>query len=352
MAAGCDVASVFVNDDVGAESVAALARAGVTHISLRCAGYDNVDLQAAAAAGITVTRVPTYSPASVAEHALALTLALARNVARAVARCKESNYELSGLVGFQLRGKTVGIVGTGAIGTCAAAAFHGLGCRVVAFDPNPSPAARPYCSYVPTLDRLLAESDVVSLHVPLLPSTHHMINKESISRMKHGAVLVNVSRGALIDTPAVLDGLQSGRVGGLALDVYEREKGAREGGGGGARRVVGRGPPTPLPYPSQPSSMRTWARSSPPTGCTSSTEVLGWWRGWGRAGPNPLKGKTDPETVLSTEFAILQSLPNVVVTPHCAFLTTEALGEIGRTVAANIQDVAAGRPCANEVKAR
>lgn len=98
--------------------------------------------------------------------------------------------------------------------------------------------------------------------------------------------------------------------------------------------------------------MRTWARSSPPTGCTSSTEVLGWWRGWGRAGPNPLKGKTDPETVLSTEFAILQSLPNVVVTPHCAFLTTEALGEIGRTVAANIQDVAAGRPCANEVKAR
>jgi len=252
VAAGCDVASVFVNDDVGAESVAALARAGVTHISLRCAGYDNVDLQAAAAAGITVTRVPTYSPASVAEHALALTLALARNVARAVARCKESNYELSGLVGFQLRGKTVGIVGTGAIGTCAAAAFHGLGCRVVAFDPNPSPAARPYCSYVPTLDRLLAESDVVSLHVPLLPSTHHMINKESISRMKHGAVLVNVSRGALIDTPAVLDGLQSGRVGGLALDVYEREKGAREGGGGGrgGSLVEARPPHTPiLPSP-------------------------------------------------------------------------------------------------------
>lgn len=299
LAAGCAVASIFVNDDASAPSIAALARAGVTHIALRCAGYDNVDLKAAAEHGITVTRVPSYSPCSVAEHALALTLTLVRSVHRAVNRMRESNFELSGLVGRQLRGKVVGVVGTGAIGVEACRIFHGVGCRVLAFDPVPNPAARSCASYVASLDALLRQSDIVSLHVPLLPSTHHMINADSLRTMKPGAVLVNVSRGALIDTGAVIDALSTGRLGGLALDVYERE-------------------------------------------ASIFFEDLG---------EIELDDAARMRRRLDRELLLLMAFPQCIVTPHCAFLTREALDEIGRTVVANIDDVAAGRACANEVRA-
>lgn len=267
------------------------------HVSLRCAGYDNVDLAAAAGLGLRVTRVPTYSPCSVAEHALALTMTLTRSVHRAVNRMRESNFELSGLVGRQLRGKTVGIVGTGAIGCEAAHIFHGVGCRVVAYDPFPNPAARPYCSFVASLESLLHQADIVSLHVPLLPSTHHMINRDSLASMKRGAVLVNVSRGGLINTGAVIDALHSGQLGGLAIDVYERE-------------------------------------------ASIFFEDLGEVE------------FSDRLAIFDRDLALLQSFPNAVVTPHCAFLTQEALAEIAHTVVANIEAVGAGRACENEVVAK
>src|SRR4051812_17288671 len=216
----------FVNDRVDRASLEALAKLGVKHVALRCAGFNSIDLAAAKELGITATRVPAYSPYAVAEHAVALLLALNRKIPRANNRVHDLNFSLSGLVGFDLHGKTAGIFGTGKIGRIAAQILRGFGMRVLAYDPYESPEwAQQYGIEYTEPQTLARESDVVSLHTPLTPETHHIINERTLELMKPGAVLINVSRGALIDTKALIEALKSGHVGGVGLDVYEEEEG-------------------------------------------------------------------------------------------------------------------------------
>lgn len=225
-ASGAEAVCVFVNDKVDRACLVALANAGVRLLALRCAGFNNVDLGAAAGLGITVTRVPAYSPYAVAEHTVALLQTLNRKIHRAYNRVREGNFSLSGLVGFDLHGKTIGILGTGRIGRITAQIFRGYGCEVLAADPFPDAAwADEHGIRYRNLDELLAASDVVSLHMPLTPETYHLLGKETIARMKDGAFLVNTSRGKLVDSAEVIAALKSGKLGGVALDVYEEEEG-------------------------------------------------------------------------------------------------------------------------------
>lgn len=225
-AAGAQAVCVFVNDQVDATCIAMLAQHGVRLIALRCAGFNNVDLAGAKAHGIAVVRVPAYSPHAVAEHAVALLLTLNRQIHRAYNRVRDLDFSLHGLVGFDLHGKTVGIVGTGRIGRVAAEVFRGFGTRLLGYDPYPKAEWAAACGleYLP-LDELLAQSDIVSLHLPLTPESRYLINRQTVAGMKRGAVLVNTSRGKLIDTTAVIEALKSGHLGGVALDVYEEEEG-------------------------------------------------------------------------------------------------------------------------------
>lgn len=226
LADGCGAVCVFVNDRVDADVLAALSRLGVRLVALRCAGFNNVDLAAAQRHGIAVVRVPDYSPHAVAEHAVALILALDRKLVRANSRVRDGNFSLDGLVGFDLFGKTVGVVGTGKIGSTFAEIMKGFGCRVLAFDvaPDVDLENRGVLSYV-TLSTLYADSDIISLHVPLNSQTRHMIDGEAIAEMKRGVMLINTGRGALIDTSALVEALKSGQVGAAGLDVYEEEEG-------------------------------------------------------------------------------------------------------------------------------
>ena len=251
---------------------------------IRLAGFNHVDLAAARELGITVTRVPAYSPYAVAEHTVALVLALNRRIHRAFNRVREQNFSLAGLVGFDLHGKTCGIVGTGKIGRVAAEIFKGFGMRMVAHDPFPQAdwAAAHGIEYLP-LDDLLAASDIVSLHLPLTPETNHLVNATTLARMKPGAMLVNTSRGKLIDTAAVIAALKTGRLGGLAIDVYEEEEGVFF---------------------------------------------------------EDLSG----QVLQDDELARLLTFPNVLVTAHQAFLTQEALGEIARVTIENLLRVGRGEP--------
>ncbi|MCM2973543.1 2-hydroxyacid dehydrogenase [Larsenimonas suaedae] len=219
-----DGVCVFVNDVLDAEVLTILARQGVTLIVLRCAGFNNVDLDKAHALGMHVARVPAYSPEAVAEHAVALIQTLNRRIHRAFNRVREGNFQLDGLLGMTLHGKTVGIVGTGKIGLALARIMKGFGCRVLGHDPYPAEAFKDIGTLVP-LETLLSESDVVSLHCPLLPATHHLIDAEALASMKPGAMLINTSRGGLIDTPAVISALKMRHLGALAIDVYEQEGG-------------------------------------------------------------------------------------------------------------------------------
>lgn len=224
LAAGAGAVCAFVNDDLSAPVIARLAAAGVRLLALRSAGFNHVDIAAAARAGIAVGRVPAYSPHAVAEHAVALILTLNRKTHRAYNRVREGNFELHGLLGFDLHGKTVGIVGTGLIGRVLARILAGFGCRLVAHDPFPhSEMAALGVAYV-GMDDLLAECDVVTLQCPLTPETRHLIDDAAIARMKRGVMLVNTSRGAVVDTRAVIRGLKSGTIGSLGLDVYEEEE--------------------------------------------------------------------------------------------------------------------------------
>jgi D-lactate dehydrogenase len=275
LADGSDAVCVFVNDQVDAAAIARLAQGGVRLIALRCAGFNNVDLAAAAAAGIAVCRVPAYSPDAVAEHTVALILTLNRKTHRAWARVREGNFELEGLLGFNLRGKTAGVVGTGRIGAALCPILQGFGCRVLAHDPAPDPdlVARGV-QYLP-LDDLLAASDIVSLQCPLTPATHHLIDDAAVARMKPGAMLINTSRGAVIDTRAVIRGLKSGHIGALGIDVYEEE---------------------------------------------------------GDLFFEDLSDRFIPDDV----FARLLTFPNVLVTGHQAFFTDTALTQIAQTTVANI----------------
>ncbi|GIJ79281.1 D-lactate dehydrogenase [Micromonospora phaseoli] len=283
LAEGADAVCAFVNDDLCAEALDQLAEAGVKVVALRSAGFNNVDVAAARKLGLTVLRVPEYSPHAVAEHTAGLVLALNRKIHRAYNRVREHNFALTGLLGFDLHGRTVGIVGTGRIGVCVAQIMVGFGCRVLASDPYPNDAAiAAGVEYVP-LERLLAESHIVTLHCPLTPDTWHLINAERIALFREGVMLINTGRGALVDTRAVIEGLKSGQIGYLGLDVYEEE---------GELFFEDR-----------------------------SERVLG-----------------------DDDFARLTTFPNVLITGHQAFFTEDGLHNIAATTIANLTAVAHDGP--------
>jgi len=288
LASGFQAVCAFVNDDLSAPVLEVLASHGVRIAALRCAGTNNVDLAAAARLGLAVVRVPAYSPYAVAEHAAALLLTLVRKTHKAYARVRDGNFSLDGLLGYDIHGLTVGIVGTGQIGVLFARIMAGFGCKLLAHDVREHPDALALGAEYTPLNSLLARSDIISLHCPLLPSTYHLINASSVAAMKPGAVIINTSRGALIDAEAVIDGIKSGRLGGLGLDVYEEE--------------------------------------------------------------GPLFFEDKSHTIIQDDvFSRLLTFPNVVITGHQAFFTQNALEAIARTTLANLDDEAAGRPSPHRV---
>ncbi|MBT8214736.1 MAG: 2-hydroxyacid dehydrogenase, partial [Acidimicrobiia bacterium] len=224
LARGFEAICAFVNDDLSEPVLRALHDEGVRHIALRSAGFNHVDLDAARALGFTVARVPAYSPYAVAEHTAAMILALNRKIYRSYNRVRDGNFALDGLMGFDLHERTVGIVGTGKIGERVASVLSGFGCTLLGYDPYPNPAAIELGVEYVDLAELFSRSDVVTLHTPLTPETHHLIDAETLSTMKDGVMIINTSRGALVDTVAVIEGLKSGKVGYLGLDVYEEEE--------------------------------------------------------------------------------------------------------------------------------
>lgn len=224
LAAGFDVVCVFVNDQLDAVTLSALSALNVRLVALRCAGFNNVDLPAAKRLGLTVARVPEYSPHAVAEHTIGLILSLNRRLHRAYNRVREGNFALDGLLGFDLHGRTVGVIGTGKIGRIVARTLaRGFGCRVLAYDPMPTPGLEEDGIRYAPLTELFCDSDILTLHCPLTPESYHLIGERALAQMKEGVMLINTSRGALIDTPAVILAMKAGKVGHLGLDVYEEE---------------------------------------------------------------------------------------------------------------------------------
>jgi D-lactate dehydrogenase len=275
LAAGCDAVCAFVNDRLDAPTLAELHRHGVRLAAMRCAGFNNVDIKAAARLGIEVARVPAYSPYAVAEHAVGLMLMLNRRLHRSHTRVRERNLSLDGLLGFDMHGKTVGLIGTGKIGECTARILAGFGCRLLAYDIAQNPAVSELGATYVSLEALFAGSDIISLHCPLTPQTHHLIDADAITKMRDGAMLINTSRGALIDTRALIAGLKQRRVGYVGLDVYEEE-----------------------------------------------ADIF-------------FEDLSD-EVIEDDVFARLLTFPNVVVTGHQAFFTREALTRIAATTIANL----------------
>lgn len=223
MAQGCEIVSAFVNDDLSRNTLTILAQGGTRLIALRCAGFNQVDLQAAAELGVKVVNVPAYSPYAVAEHTIALMLALSRKLPRAYNRVRDGNFSLDGLLGFDFYGRTVGIVGGGMIGLLVAERMRAFGCQILIHDPYNEKQCQQQGFETCALDKLLADSDIITLHCPLNDSTLHLINKDSVERMKQGVMLINTSRGALMDTRAVLNGLKARHIAYLGIDVYEEE---------------------------------------------------------------------------------------------------------------------------------
>ncbi|HBR32599.1 MAG TPA: hydroxyacid dehydrogenase [Clostridiales bacterium] len=284
LAKGFDGVVAFVNDDLSAATIDRLYEGGVRVVALRCAGYNNVDFHAAFEK-ITVVRVPAYSPYAVAEHALALLLTLNRKIHKAYNRTRDFDFRLSGLVGFDLHGKTIGIIGTGKIGRVFADICRGISMKILAYDPFPAKDSG--LEYV-DLDTLLTNSDIVSLHCPLTESTHHIINGESIKKMKDGAYIINTSRGRLIDTEQLLVALRSGKIGGAGLDVYEEE--------------------------------------------------------------SEFFYEDFSQTIVKDDIlSLLVTLPNVIITSHQAFLTTEALENIAKTTISNLDEFFSGEKLSNEI---
>jgi D-lactate dehydrogenase len=289
LAAGCRAVCGFVHDRFDAAALQILAAGGTRLVALRCAGFNNVDLQAAAALGLTVVRVPAYSPHAVAEHTVALLLNLDRKIHRAWSRVREGNFALDGLMGREIHGRAVGIVGTGAIGAAVARILAGFEARLLAYDPRPNPAVSALgAEYVP-LDDLLRRSEIVTLHCPLTPDTHHLIGGARLASMQPGALLINTGRGALIDARALIEALKTGQVGGVALDVYEEEDGLffRDHSG---------------------------------------------------------------DIIADDVFARLLTFPNVLVTGHQGFFTEPALHAIAATTLDNLRRFFAGDPPINQVR--
>lgn len=224
MAKGCEIVCAFVNDDLSRRTLEKLASFGVKMVALRCAGFNNVDLAAAKEYGIAVARVPAYSPEAIAEHAVGLMMTLNRRFHKAYQRTRDANFSLDGLVGFNFHGRTAGIIGTGKIGLATLRILKGLGMRVLCYDPYPSDVATDlggeYCS----LETLISQSDVISLHCPMSEDNFHLLNEAAFAKMKAGVMIINTSRGELIDSTATIEALKQGRIGSLGLDVYESEK--------------------------------------------------------------------------------------------------------------------------------
>lgn len=288
LASGFPGVCAFVNDRLDAPTIDNLASHGVRLIALRSAGFNHVDLTAAKERDITVVRVPAYSPYAVAEHTVGLILSLNRKIHRAYNRVREGNFALEGLLGFDLHGRIVGIVGTGKIGTIVAGILNGFGCQILAYDVSVNPECEALGVKYVSLPQLFAASDIISLHCPLLPQTHHIIDAEALGQMKAGVTIVNTSRGALIDTKAAIAALKSGKIGYLGLDVYEQEE--------------------------------------------------------------DLFFENLSEQVIQDDvFQRLLTFPNVLITGHQAFFTENALSNIAETTLANISDFEQGRPLANAI---
>jgi D-lactate dehydrogenase len=288
LAFGFDAVCAFVNDRLSAAVIERLADQGVRLIALRSAGFNNVDLGAAGEHGIRVVRVPEYSPHAVAEHAVGLMLALNRKIPRAVARVRDGNFSLDGLLGFDLNDRTAGVVGTGKIGSVVVRILAGFGCKILAHDPFPSADVEALGASYVSLGHLFANSDIVTLHCPLVPETYHVVDRTATNQMKRGVMLINTSRGALLDTRAVIDALKSGKIGYLGLDVYEEEE--------------------------------------------------------------DLFFEDLSDVVIQDDvFARLLTFSNVIVTGHQAFFTEEALRSIAETTMSNITQCELGEELTNEV---
>ena len=281
---------IFVNDKANEDTLRKLHRQGIRLIALRSAGFNNVDLKVAQELGIRIVRVPAYSPYAVAEHTLAMILTLNRKTHLAYNRVRSGNFSLERLMGFDLKGKTVGVIGTGKIGQVFASNMYGLGCTVLAYDPYPNQEFEQEgkVKYV-SLDELWEASDILSLHCPLTPDSRYMVNEEAISKMKDAVMLINTSRGALIDTKAVIKGLKSGKIGYLGLDVYEQEE-------------------------------------------------------------NLFFQDLSGHIIQDDDISRLMTFPNVLITAHQAFFTENAMTNIAETTLQNITDFEQGLDLKNEVK--
>ena len=287
LAKGYDAICAFVSSDVGTQTIEVLHGCGVKLILMRCAGFNNVDIEKAKACGIKVMRVPGYSPEAVAEHAMALALAANRRIHKAYVRVRENDFSLGGMLGFNFYEKTAGIVGTGKIGAAMARICHGFGMKVIAYDLYPNPSLD-FVTYV-SMDELLAQSDLISLHCPLMDETYHLINKETIRKMKDGVILVNTSRGGLVKTEDLIEGIRARKFFAVGLDVYEEEK------------------------------------------------------------KNVFEDRSD-EIMESSVTARLLSFPNVVITSHQGFFTHEALEAISETTVNNAVAFENGEKTGNEVE--
>ncbi|MCC6509443.1 MAG: 2-hydroxyacid dehydrogenase [Pirellulaceae bacterium] len=278
LAQGFPAVCAFVNDVLDAHVLEQLFAQGTRQIALRSAGFNNVDLAAAQRLGLSVVRVPAYSPYAVAEFAVGLILTLNRKIHRAYNRVREGNFSLEGLLGFDLNGRTVGIVGTGQIGAVVAKIMAGFGCTLLGFDVHPNPDCVALGMQYVSMDELFLSADIISLHCPLTPDTRYLINQQSIQQMRQGVMIINTSRGAVVDTRAVIEGLKSGRIGSLGLDVYEEE----------------------VDYFFEDHSA---------------------------------------ELIADDVLARLLTFPNVIVSSHQAFFTREALEAIARTTLQNLTDL-------------
>lgn len=285
-AQGCESVCLFVNDDGSRPVLEELKKLGVKYIALRCAGFNNVDLDAAHELGLQVVRVPAYSPEAVAEHAIGMMMTLNRRIHRAYQRTRDANFSLEGLTGFTMYGKTAGVIGTGKIGIAALHILKGFGMRLLAFDPYPSTAALELGVEYVDLPTLFAQADVISLHCPLTPENYHLLNRDAFAQMKNGVMVINTSRGGLIDSHAAIDALKTQKIGSLGMDVYENER-----------------------------------------------DLF-------------FEDKSN-DVIQDDIFRRLSACHNVLFTGHQAFLTAEALTSISQTTLENLRQLASGESCTN-----
>lgn len=288
LAEHCEVVCIFVNDNGSRKVLEKLAALGVKIVALRCAGFNNVDLKAAQELGIQVVRVPSYSPEAVAEHTIGLMITLNRRIHRAYQRTREANFSLEGLIGFNMHGRTVGVIGTGKIGIAVMRILKGFGMNILAYDPFKNPVVEELGGQYVELDELYAKSHVITLHCPATPENYHLLNREAFAKMKDGVMIVNTSRGSLIDTQAAIDALKQRKIGALGMDVYENER-----------------------------------------------DLF-------------FEDKSN-EVIQDDIFRRLSSCHNVLLTGHQAFLTEEALTNIADVTLSNVYKLKSGKECENIV---